>query len=52
MPDPVTHAVNVLNDVLERDPEAITRLINLRVDCNDRLAAHPHHSGRRLRGHL
>ncbi|MGA0392838.1 MAG: hypothetical protein ACO3MW_02080 [Rhodospirillales bacterium] len=40
MPDPVKHAVSVLNDALERDSEAITRLVNLRVDCNDRLAAH------------
>lgn len=40
MRDPVQHAVSVLNEALERDSEAITRLVNLRVDCNDRLAAH------------
>lgn len=41
MQDPVNHALMVLNDALERDSEAIRRLVNLRVDCNDRLAAHP-----------
>ncbi len=41
MPDSISRAVNVLNEALERDPEAISRLVNLRVDCNDRLAAHP-----------
>jgi len=41
MDDPVSHAIKVLNEALERDPEAITRLVNMRVDCNDRLAAHP-----------
>jgi hypothetical protein len=41
MDDPVTHAISVLNEALERDPEAITRLINMRVECNERLAAHP-----------
>ena len=41
MSDSVSRAVKVLNEALERDPEAISRLINLRVDCNDRLAAHP-----------
>jgi hypothetical protein len=40
MKDTIAHAVTVLNEALERDPEAISRLINLRVDCNDRLAAH------------
>ena len=39
--DAVTHAVAVLNEALERDPEAVSRLINVRVDCNDRMAAHP-----------
>lgn len=41
MTDAVTHAVEVLNDVLARDPDAITQLFNLRVDCNDSLSAHP-----------
>jgi hypothetical protein len=41
MEDGVTRAVAVLNDALGRDPEAITRLINMRVECNDRLASHP-----------
>ena len=34
MSDPISEAVDLLNDVLERDPEAI-RLINMRVDCNE-----------------
>ena len=41
MPNPVARAVRVLNDALKRDPDAITELVNLRVPCNDRLAAHP-----------
>ena len=41
MTDAVTRAIEILNDALERDPAAMTRLINLRVPCNDRLAAHP-----------
>lgn len=41
MSDPVARAVEVLNEALDRDPEAVTRLVNLRVDCNERLAAHP-----------
>lgn len=41
MSDPITKAVEVLNEALERDPRAITELINMRVDCNDALAAHP-----------
>lgn len=40
MSDPITKAVEVLNEALERDPRAITDLINMRVDCNDALAAH------------
>ena len=39
--DAVAHAVVILNEALERDPEAVSRLINIRVDCNDRMAAHP-----------
>ena len=41
MGDPVTRAVAVLNDALERDPEAITALINMRVECGEALASHP-----------
>ena len=40
MGDPITEAVNLLNDVLDCDSEAITRLINMRVDCNELLASH------------
>jgi len=39
--DPITTAVEVLNDALERDPQAITDLINMRVECNDKLATQP-----------
>ena len=41
MTDAVIRAIKVLNEALERDPDAVTRLINVRVECNDRLAAHP-----------
>lgn len=41
MADPVARAIKVLNEALERDPEAITELVNLRVRCNHKLAAHP-----------
>ena len=41
MSDPISAAVDLLNDVLERDPEAITKLVNMRIDCNERLANHP-----------
>ena len=41
MSDAVTRALEVLNDALKRDPEAITQLVNLRVPCNSELAAHP-----------
>ena len=40
MSDPIRAAVDLLNEVLERDQEAITRLINMRVDCNESLASH------------
>lgn len=40
MSDPISAAVNLLNDVLERDPKAITKLINMRVNCNEQLANH------------
>ena len=41
MSDHITLAVELLNDALARDPEAITGLVNMRVNCNDALAAHP-----------
>ena len=41
MPDPIQFAVELLNDALERDAQAVTQLVNLRADCNERLAAHP-----------
>ena len=41
MSDPILKAIEVLNDVLERDPVAITQLVNLRVDCNPQLVNHP-----------
>ena len=41
MSDPISAAVNLLNDVLERDPKAITKLINMRINCNEQLANHP-----------
>lgn len=41
MEDPVTRAVSVLNEALSRDPEAVTRLVNMRAECNEALAAHP-----------
>ena len=41
MSDPVLKAIEVLNEALERDPLAITQLVNLRVDCNTQLVNHP-----------
>ncbi len=41
MTDAVDQALDVFNDALRRDPEAITRLVNMRAECNDSLAAHP-----------
>lgn len=41
MADAIELAVKVLNEALERDPEAVTALVNHRVACNDSLAAHP-----------
>lgn len=41
MPDAVTRAVDTLNDALSRDREAVTRLVNMRADCNEALASHP-----------
>ncbi len=41
MTDPILFAVKLLNEALERDPGAVTQLVNLRVACNDELATHP-----------
>ena len=41
MSDPITKAITILNDALERDPVAITQLVNLRVNCNVQLIKHP-----------
>lgn len=41
MGDPVSKAVDVLNDALSRDPDALTRLVNLRVPCRKQLGDHP-----------
>ncbi|MBM10445.1 MAG: hypothetical protein CMF69_12925 [Magnetovibrio sp.] len=41
MSDMIALVVEILNDALERDPEAMTDLINLRADCNAQLATHP-----------
>ena len=40
MADAVTKALQVLNEALLLDPEAVTRLVNLRVECNPGLVAH------------
>ena len=40
MTDVVEQAVKILNEALERDPEAVVQLMNLRVPCNERLAGH------------
>ena len=39
--DPVKRAIAFLNDALERDPDAITRLFNARVECNEKMINHP-----------
>ena len=41
MADPIQSAVKLLNEALERDPDAVTQLVNLRVACNEQLAQHP-----------
>ncbi|MSO93734.1 MAG: hypothetical protein EXQ86_10090 [Rhodospirillales bacterium] len=41
MTDPIKKAIAVLNEALELDRGAITDLVNMRVECNARLAAHP-----------
>ncbi len=40
MSDPVAKAIEVLNDALSRDPEAVTDLVNMRVACNKALSDH------------
>ena len=40
-PVTVQHAVEVLNEALEADPDALRRIINHRVRCSDKLAEHP-----------
>lgn len=40
-PDPnVQRALDILNEALERDPTALTQLVNARVTCEERLAKH------------
>lgn len=41
MADSVTKAVDVLNEALNRDPAAVTELVNMRVPCNKALSDHP-----------
>ena len=41
MTDPITKAIQVLNEALALDREGITDLVNMRVECNAQLAAHP-----------
>ena len=41
MTDTISQVIKILNDALARDHEAITRLVNLRVDCNTQLLNHP-----------
>ena len=36
----VNRALAVLNDALERDPAAMTQLVNARVSCNEKLTKH------------
>ena len=40
-PDPlIKRALAVLNDALDRDPVAITQLVNARISCNEKLTKH------------
>ena len=41
MADSIKRAVKVLNEALELDADAITRLVNMGVDCDASLAGHP-----------
>lgn len=50
-PDPnVQRALDVLNDALERDPRALTQLVNARVTCNEKLTKHRSVQTRALNG--
>jgi len=40
MSDPVLKALGILNEALALDGEAMTALVNLRVECNSALAGH------------
>lgn len=40
MADTIKKTVAALNEALELDADAITQLINMRVDCNKALAGH------------
>ncbi len=37
----VRRALLVLNDALERDPQALTHLVNARISCNEKMIGHP-----------
>jgi hypothetical protein len=37
----VENVVNLLNELIELDPDAVTALVNARVPCNARVASHP-----------
>ena len=37
----VDHVIELLNRLLETDPDAISELVNHRVTCNEAMAAHP-----------
>ena len=37
----VDHAIDILNEALSLDPQAIKDLVNARVACNEAMADHP-----------
>ena len=37
----VERSLLVLNEALKRDPDAMTKLVNARIDCSKDLAGHP-----------
>lgn len=39
--DLVDHIIGLMNDLLDRDPKAITALTETRVYCNEAVADHP-----------
>ncbi|NQV55846.1 MAG: hypothetical protein HQ503_08310 [Rhodospirillales bacterium] len=41
MSDSVLKALGILNEALALDADAITALVNVRVDCNSQISAHP-----------